>query len=172
MGRITNQERSSIAEKEVELKFHDVVLKKENEILKIVEKLALKTVPSWITEELSNSGYINKTNSFSLSSEYNEEVCRACRYMRLPNHSPVPIHSGSFKIKFNKKLSNVVKEFIKIKKERETFSRELRNVLFSFTTSEKLLKAVPELAKYFLGKDKEMVVIPTEQILRVRKALK
>lgn len=172
MGRITNQERRSITDKEVELKFHESLLKSENRVIAEVEKLALKMVPKWITEDLLNSGYLNKVNGFELSSEYNAEVVKACKWINMSTYLPVPSNHYQFKIKFNKKLSNLVKGFLDIKKNRDAFSRDLRNVLASFTTSEKLLKSVPELTKYFPGKDKEMVVIPTEQILKVRKALK
>lgn len=169
--RLTNDKRDSIIGTEVNKKFYDKMANSEKAIREELEKLAKKLVPKWITPEIVASGFISTSNEVDIKGE-NYRFWRGLDldHSTLYNYHPVKDYSHKIeKSKMFIKLIKIRKELIKTKGE---FRKDLRQVLYSYTTDVKLLEAIPELKDYFKDQITSTALVPLEQISRVRKAIK
>ena len=171
MARLTNEKRDSILETEINNKFYDSINSLNNELRGMIEKEIKKTVPKWITDEIKSSGYIKTSDDLSLDrSNLSDEVYKKLNYFQIDY---IPCHRYSHKYIPSKSVINKVNKILDLEEKRKTFSRELKQILYCYTTDAALLKVVPELKDYFKDDNskKQAALVPLDQISRVRKAL-
>lgn len=172
-ARLTNGKRDSIVEQESKLKFHEKGLKLENEFRTELQKIAEKTVPKCITQEVKDSGYIRNTSSVSKID--GEDLPRRLKrkYQLKSLFNPIP-HTGSWsdvKLESTMKLRKTLVKIEKHEEEIKKFETNLTQVLYSYTNSKKLLEAVPELKNHFGSEVTSTAAIPLSQIKNVRAEL-
>lgn len=171
--RITNDMRKSILNSEVLTKFNKEVLALDKALMLSIEKI-VKDKTKGVSSKMIASGYVHVTSSFSLvgGDNYQRKAIGLPGYL----YNTYPRKSGEYshKIKPNKEVLTNIKASKKIRVARDEFRKDLRQVLYSYTTDKKLLAVVPELKEYFKDSQKaqSMSLVPVEQINKVRKSLK
>jgi len=172
--RLTQEKRRTIVNTESSNKFYDNLAKNEKAIYDECNKLAKKGTPSWVTDDILASGYLNTTNNFNIKGEkyyYFNRTMDLSNGMQLYNYLPQKGYDDS-QIEKSKTLINLLSKRALLLDSREKFKLDLRQVLCGYTTVKKLLEAVPELKEHFKNEVASSALVPVEQIVRVRKSIK
>ena len=168
MTRLTNSKRDSIADTETKLKFHDGETKLEKLFKDELDKLAKKTVPKCITDEVLATGYVNTSSNVTIEGMelgYNRRKLKS-----IDNYYPTHRHQ-SLQVVASTTLKNLLAKITKLEEKKYKYRSELQQVLYSYNNSKKLLVAIPELKNHFQDAVASQALVPIDQIKEVRKSL-
>ncbi len=151
MATLSNERKQHLIGSESKKKFHDKLTKAEKAFGDELDKLCKKTHPSWLTDEIKNSGMLKTTNSvdvYGLNSD-GPDYCDSDETVWFRTYNQHPIKGyGNLKIEASKTLINKRAKVVAIEKEQNEFEAKLRKVLYSVNTDKKLTEHLPELSDY------------------------
>lgn len=179
--RLTIEKRNAIVGSETNKKFYDVKKKLHKEIIDYLDKEVSKQIEKDVLDSgLVERGYINTCNSVQFihsDREFAEELTKKVKNNRyagtisIHNSYPRKRFQSHFELKITKSLESKIKKYADKCDEEKEFKSNLRRVLNSFSTTKKLVSAVPELEIHFKDERTASAVIPYDQINNIKKQL-
>ena len=174
MSRLTIDKRMAIVKSESNRKFYDEIEELKNKLKQMIQKEADKRVPTWITDEMMQSGYISMSCSVTLELNRNRnEMTRAEKilfdYISTINAIPSKRFTNHL-IKASKSMQSLFDKIIAKGEEKKKFESKLSYVLSKFTTEKRMIEALPELEQY-VSKGTSNALISVDTIKDIRKEL-
>lgn len=163
--------RDGIINQEVRNKFHDKEFEAENKFNKAVEDEVIKKIKKSkvdVPQNLIDLGFVYTSNTAKIKGL---DDSRYGFYHDLGNYYPITRSDGSFRLETTAKITKAYANLKKVRDEECKFRKELRSILYSFTTDTQVVKHLPELKSYFTDSI-STAIIPIEQINNMRKQLK
>lgn len=171
MSRLTNQKREEILKDQTKIKFYDVLKISKDNLIKEMTKDVIKTVPTWITQKMVDSGFIKISSSIEDLGSYGSRECYENVMNEISLNDCFPSKCYEHTIKITPKIKKYAQIIVEINEEKDKFYKELRSLLNSFSSDKKLIESIPELKKYFKDDCKKYALVPVARINKLRKQL-
>lgn len=169
MARLSNATREYIVSSESGDKFYDKLKDLTIKMHAEVNKIIVKSLPVWITDEIKDSGFMNTKSGFTISDEdLNDKI----PFGHVDTHYPIKSNTYCHKITASKTLEKYILKHHGLSVEEGQFKQKLGQTLNAFTTDKQVVENIPELSSYFDLEKKTSAIIPYDQIKEVREMLK